>query len=291
VTAQAASPPSGKIVFVSFDNSLTSDLFSINPDGTGLKNLTNTPNIFEEWPNVSRDGSKIVFRVGDNPSSWELYSSDANGSNMRRLTNDGFAEESPQWTPDGKQIIFSSNRNDVDPNCGLPPCNWDIFIMRADGTHIRQLTTGLNQALFANVSPDGRKVLFSVVGTSDGALYTMNIDGSGVSRVDTPAALEAGDGEWSPSGSRIVFSSNTCFACAQSDIWTVNPDGSGLTQVTANNLNEISSTWSPDGRWIVYEQRGFAPNPDVVRIRPDGTGKTNVTQNVHGGGTLPSWGP
>jgi Tol biopolymer transport system component len=292
-TAQAATAPAGKVIFSSFDNAKASDIYSINPDGSGLKNLTNTPGESEQWPTFSRDGSEIVFRRGLDPvSQMELYTMDANGARVTRVTNDGFAEESPAWTPDGKQIVFSANANDPDPNCLYPPCNWDIFIMRADGTHVRQLTFGPDGELFPQVSPDGRKILFTrFVGLGDSAIYIMNIDGTGVTRIGTPPALLAGNGHWSPDGTRIAIADNSCLQCPASDIWTMNPDGSALVRVTSNNQNELPGGWSPDGRWIVLTQRAFAPNSDIVRIRPDGTGLTTLTQQVHGGGFEPSWAP
>src|SRR5439155_12030892 len=68
-SVQGVSSPSGSIVFASFPPGTygngTSDLFSIHPDGTGLKRLTNTPDLHEQQPAFSRDGSKLVYRVAD----------------------------------------------------------------------------------------------------------------------------------------------------------------------------------------------------------------------------------
>jgi len=293
-TVEAAAAPTGRIVFSSFDNASTSDIYSINPDGSGLTNLTSTPNDYEQVPSVSRDGTKIVFRRGFDPvSAMELYTMNADGSGVTRVTNNAFAEDFESWTPDGRQIIFSGNQNNADTNCLYPPCNWDLFIVRADGTHLRELTFTPDQELFAKVSPDGRKVLFTrISGLADSGLYTMNLDGSQVMRVNTPPQLLAGVGDWSPDGTRIVFSDNSCLGnCGTSSIWTANPDGSALIRVTNDNFNDLFGTWSPDGQWIVYTRRAFGANPDIVRVRPDGTGSFVVTQQVHGGGFEPSWGP
>ena len=293
-TAEAATAPTGRIVFASFDNESTSDIYSIKPDGSGLRNLTSTPSDFEQVPSVTRDGTKIAFRRGFEPvSAMELYTMNADGSGVTRVTNNAFAEDFESWTPDGKQIIFSGNQDNADTNCLYPPCNWDLFIVRADGTHLRQLTFSPYQELVPKVSPNGRKVLFTKIsGLADSALYTMNIDGSQVMRVNTPPQLLAGAGDWSPDGTRIVFSDRSCVGdCGPGDIWTANPDGSALMRVTNDNFNDVFATWSTDGQWIAYTRRAFGANPDIVRVRRDGTGAVVVTQQVRGGGFEPSWGP
>jgi len=80
-------------------------LFSIHPDGTGLKRLTNTPDLHEQQPAFSRDGSKLVYRVADRSfriPSFELYTSDANGGKVARITNGSWAGESAAWNPEGQ---------------------------------------------------------------------------------------------------------------------------------------------------------------------------------------------
>ncbi len=99
-TAEAAAAPAGRIVFSSFDNASTSDIYSISPDGSGLKNLTSTPGDYEQVPSISRDGTKIVFRRGFDPvSAMELYTMNADGSGVARVTNNAFAEDFESWTP------------------------------------------------------------------------------------------------------------------------------------------------------------------------------------------------
>src|SRR5207253_11202400 len=98
-TAEAAATPAGRIVFSSFDNASTSDIYSINPDGSGLTNLTSTPSDFEQMPSFSRDGAKIVFRRGFDPvSAMELYTMNADGSGVTWVPNNAFAEDFDSWT-------------------------------------------------------------------------------------------------------------------------------------------------------------------------------------------------
>src|SRR5947207_15541288 len=104
---EAGAAPAGPVVFSLFGNGPTGDIYSISPDGSGLRNLTSTPGDYEQVPSISRDGTKIVFRRGFDPvSAMELYTMNADGSGVARVTNNAFAEDFERWTPDGRQIIF-----------------------------------------------------------------------------------------------------------------------------------------------------------------------------------------
>jgi Tol biopolymer transport system component len=183
------------------------DLFRANADGTNVTNLTRTSGFDEEWPAASPDGSRIVFRGGTNRSSTdEIYSANSDGSQVRQLTfNDAF-DEAPVWSPDGSQVLFASNIHDPNHECGLPPCNWDLYRVNVDGTGLTQLTSSPNAELFASYSPDGATIAYTfITPTGEGAIYTMPSAG-GISVKLTPDALGAADPEYSPDGSKLPSS-------------------------------------------------------------------------------------
>ena len=74
----------------------------------------------------------------------------ADGENFRRLTNNPAMDYWPVWSPDGKSIAFTSNRDG----------NYEIYVMKADGSEARNLTRHASQDNFATWSPDGRKLAF-----------------------------------------------------------------------------------------------------------------------------------
>jgi Tol biopolymer transport system component len=290
----AAAAPRTAIVFAAFEPAgYRSDLFTIRPNGTGVANLTNTPNMDEQWPSFSRDGTKIVFRRG-NVDRWEtteIYTIDRDGGHRTRVTHNDAADSSPQWTPNGRRVVFMSNRNDADPTCMDWPCNWDIFTARADGSHVRQLTTSTAQDVFPTVSPDGQKVLFQRMGASSAAsaLWVMDIDGSNSHRLTAPA-LKAGGAAWSPDGSRIAFQDQACRACGQSDIWLIDADGSDPVRVTDTVANETNVGWSPNGESLVV-QVDLGQHSGIDRMRADGSHRSHVTLPEHGDAFEPSWAP
>ncbi|HEV8659401.1 MAG TPA: hypothetical protein VGS96_12340 [Thermoanaerobaculia bacterium] len=136
------SPDGLKIAFTSHlvtdnqFNSITAEIYVINPDGTGRQRLTfNTEE--ERGPNWSPDGTLIVYMCRKNGPDFEICVMNADGTGQTQLTSNELFEGTPTWSPDGQQIVF--NRT---VTLGLP----QLFVMDANGTGVTQLTTppGLN---------------------------------------------------------------------------------------------------------------------------------------------------
>ena len=107
------------------------DIWVVNADATGLRNLTPAPSL-EYGAGWSPDGSQVVFgsdRDGGPQESGDIYVIEADGTNLRRLTKGG-GNWGPAWSPDGQWIAFNSTRDG----------NSEIYIMRPDGTDHRRLT-------------------------------------------------------------------------------------------------------------------------------------------------------
>jgi Tol biopolymer transport system component len=142
--AEATFPgTNGKIVFISKRTTGTgvdnptgdSEIFTINPDGTGLKQLTvNTGD--DREPTLSPDGQKIAYTSQGDPTSnpggdYEVYLMNAaDGSGQTNLSNSGATDGTPVFSPDGTKIAFETNRDG----------NFEIYGMRADGSEPVNLT-------------------------------------------------------------------------------------------------------------------------------------------------------
>ena len=252
-----------------------SQVFTINPDGSGRRQLTNVPaDKTAGSPAWSPDGSRIAY-VSNVRGDLELWVMGADGSGQHPLTRDpGFAHYQPSWSPDGRRIVFSR----CDATLGFAAyCN--LARIDADGSHRRTLVTGNWIHERARYSPDGRKLTFSSdKGGYLATVWTANADGRGLRRLTAPA-MQGFWPDWSPDGRQIVF---TDFCCLNfSNIWVMRPDGSGLRKVT--NLRSPDQAWlasySPDGRRLVT----FAEFGDAPDARPAGL----YTVDAGGGPLVP----
>ena len=277
VTAARAN---GRIAFSQWDLlpggnlSRHSNVYTINPDGTGLRQLTHVGAAQAAGaPDWSPGGDKIVY-VSNQTGDYRIWVMNADGSGQRQLADDpGFADLEPAWSPDGARILFSR----CDDHIGfILTC--DLEVMNTAGGGMRRLAGGHWTYVRGQYSPDGRRI---VVGADRGgflsALWLMRADGTGLHRITRPS-LEAFWPGWSPDGRRIVFTDNCCQG--GSNIWTVRPDGTGLRELTHFPPPRQGgfASYSPDGRQIVLLTSGkccqyfYVMNADGSGLHPIRTG-------------------
>ena len=162
----------GKIVYTSMQ-SHDLDLWTMNPDGSHKKQITKSDG-YDGGAVYSRDGTQLVWRANHpvspeglqeyhtllsqnltSPMKMELYISDADGANVRQITNFGCASFAPTFTPDGKKILFSSNKHDCDGRL------FELYLINTDGTGLEQVTNTGGFTAFPEFSPDGKKIVFA----------------------------------------------------------------------------------------------------------------------------------
>ena len=195
------------------------DIFTAKPDGSDLKQLTNTPG-YDAETTISLDGKKLVFtsmRDGD----LDIYSMDANGKNVRRLTNELGYDGGPFWSYDGKQIVYRAHH----PKTGVDKADYinllrsnlirptvlEIWVMNADGSNKRQVTSNGKANFGPYFFPDGKRIIFSSNMEDPGGrnfdLYKINTDGTGLERLTFNETFD-GFPMFSPDGKKLVFASN-----------------------------------------------------------------------------------
>jgi Tol biopolymer transport system component len=174
----------------------------------------------------------------------ELVAARPDGSASVRLTADQATYTSPAVSPDGESIAAASRVNGA----------WDsIYLFDADGGNRRLLVRDAGGAGGPTWAPDGTRLAFGAGGAgADGRrtrLMLVNRDGTDVRPLSPNPGPYTSDGypAWSPDGSRILFTRGF-------DLYTVRPDGTGLTRVVDCLHLCKEPTWSPDGRQIAVSR-------------------------------------
>ncbi len=176
----------GRILFESFRaGGEERDIWTMSPTGRNLVNLTAGSPAFDGQANWRPDGRKIVFMsdraTPSNPTppgfpspDFELFVMDADGSHVTQITFNDRDDETPAWSPDGKQIVFSRDHNPI-----RGEADNDLYTIKADGTRERNLTNSPGvQDLEPDWSPDGDRIAFAGERDGDSEIYTLKPDGS-----------------------------------------------------------------------------------------------------------------
>jgi Tol biopolymer transport system component len=254
---------------------------------------------FSSGPEAEQPTGRFVF-VGEAETSaasvlWTLRT-DRRG--LRRVTRSLLtAELEPEWSPDGRKIVYS--RSD---DCRADPyalCR-RIWTVNGDGSGERRLTPLRLPGQLAGRafdfsqptwSPDGRHVAYvqSIESTSTSNLYVIDADGSGRRRL---TRLPNADGPaWSPDGKEIAFE-HAVERGRGADIFVLELATGRLRRLTRTRVDESSPQWSPDGRQIAYEQWDLRSESsyEVFVMNTDGTGRRNLSRR-RGVDVSPVWSP
>lgn len=314
-TADVA-PLSGLVVFEASDGS-GGGIYSMGPDGTALTRLT-PDSIGATSPAFSQDGRWIVYRdYTDAGLDTHLYVMQADGANPRLithlpgnkirprisadgslvvyevnaevclanadtgedtcLTDDPDGDEAPVLSPDGRQILFISDRGE----------SRAIYSVNSDGTNLTRLVDGFSDS--PAFSRDGARIVY--VRIDEGGyreIHTMNPDGNADVRLTFDTQTGSGREDhprFSPDGSKIVFTVRTAF---DGDIWIMNADGSGQTQLTSGYVDDAFPRFCFGGRRIVYWSYGNE-DPALYSIKLDGSDQRRLTIGLRASLSFPNY--
>ena len=258
--------PDGRIMYVTpIGNNM--DIFSVNPDGSGKKQLTNDP-FQKHWPYATPDGRYILF-ISNRSGNWNVWRIDADGGNPKQLTEGAARDDSVVTSPDGRWVIFTSQRTGK-------RTIWKVSI---DGGAPVQLSDRPSLPSLA-VSPDGKLIAYLYPDEKESGrpgLALMPFDGGEPLKTFELAALGRQGNYplpnltfdrwtgicWTPDGRALSYVGNTN---GVSNVWNQPIDGSPPIQVTNFKADSISTFfWSHDGKQLVIT-RGVTTT-DIVLIK------------------------
>jgi Tol biopolymer transport system component len=234
----ASAPPLGGIWTARFEDRavVPGTIRHISPPGSFFQSM------------MHPEGTAVVFwGRRDATTGWDIWSASVDGSNLRQLTTDGTSDEGgPVWHPDGKHIVWSSAR-------GTPqtrPRPFHIWIMDADGTNARQITTGPWNDGRPCVSPDGKTIVFCSNRTGGTNLWRTDLDGS------EPVQLTRHDGkDWkpvfSPDGKQLVYYTSQSPGGRHNLAVMEWPGGATRQPVTLSEGEWLQGpSWTADGKYL-----------------------------------------
>jgi TolB protein len=307
-TRHRAAGISGRIAFQANVEGAKQQIFTIRPNGKGLKQVTNLrgdPGPGAADPSWAPDGSRIAFNAITKfgPPLFNrvnLFTIAPGGSGLTELAiESGNFHGDPAYSPDGSQISF-----DWDPGRNEPETTVNgIFIASSDGSNARRLTTTLSRDTFdteSQWSPDGQTIAFTrVKSDTKAAIFTIGVNGTGLTQL-TPYKLDAASPDWSPDGQTIAFNSYWDSPHGNvARVITMRPDGSNQKAITKDHFGDggmlysFRPSWSPDGARIVFVRcrvKGDRGACDLFTMKPNGSGLQRLTNMPDAFPVNPDWG-
>src|SRR5660397_35591 len=233
------SPDGTRIAFVS-NRDGNYEIYVMNADGSNQQRLTSS--IYSDLnPTWSPDGTRIAFATNRDWAisvGYEIYVMNTDGSNQQRLTYNSVDDVKPAWSPDGTKIAFTTNRDG----------NYEIYVMNADGGNPQRRTYNTASDGSPAWSHDGTRIAFvRNFQSSVAEIYAINADScqecTGTAPMDLSESNFADvDPTFSPDGTRIAFATNRD---GNYEIYTMNPDGTGKTNITNNAAPDLEPSWQP----------------------------------------------
>jgi WD40-like Beta Propeller Repeat len=208
------------------------------------------PNLFLGCGTWSPDGARLACEGGFvDPALQGVYTvRSADGGGLQQITSDPFGDDCPSdYSPSGNRLVVT-----VGPPDGPPA----LFVVNLQGSGRQQITPSGMEFNFCNGSwsPQGNEILFSAHvpdGRYHSSIWVVHTDGSGLRQIPVPGCggpnsdpttIGCFSPTWSPDGKKIVFARRR--GNEQSDLYTVNADGSGLFQVTNTpDIDELGGDW------------------------------------------------
>ncbi|MEM9950847.1 MAG: hypothetical protein AAF846_04555 [Chloroflexota bacterium] len=242
------------------------EIFTINSDGTGERQLTS--NEATDWgPMFSSDQSYIAFH-SDRDGYDAIYVMSSHCNNYAtRVSPEGRYARYPSFSPDGTQIAFEMYMGDN---------IWNIHILSLIDGSIQQVTFNAAIDGGASFSPDGTKLAYQSTQNGFYDLYVLNLEDGKTQRLTfQPDTMDVW-AEWSSDGEQILFHSERD---GDSDIYIMDADGSNQVDISRTDTLERTPRFTPNGEQIVFRSDRNGDS-NIYIMERDGSNVRPVTNNA-----------
>lgn len=191
---------------------------------------------------------------------------------VARLTGETAHDFYPTFSPDGKAMVFASNRAG----------NYDLYIKVFDGDTLTQLTTGVGEVASASFSPDGKMITFSTSKDGKPSLWTVDRNADHMLMLYEAEGGNIASPVWSPNGKSIAFVMSSLQNPEAYDAYIYDTETKKIASVTQGHLSNTGGSvdWSPDGRFLLLFAGEVGKNEiyrfelisgEIVQLTTDGT--------------------
>lgn len=247
------SPDGRRIAFVSTKPGGDFQIFVMNSDGTGRRQVTTTSTA-KQQPAWSPDGTRLAYVANsfdvDKQTDLEVWTVNEDGSRRKQLTDNssGLNDTQPSWSPDGSKIAFTRSA--------------DVWVMNSDGSGTAENLTPSSPAgcstncyqggdAYPAWSPDGTRIAYvhgygpptnPFAGGGVDNIWVMNPNGTGKDNLSDTATVTSTMPAWSPDGTRIAYVGATD---TNRDIWAMDADGGNQAPLHTDPAHDINPDWQP----------------------------------------------
>ncbi len=201
-------------------------------------------------PEAGPGGPWVAF-TSTRAGSFDLFLVHPDGTGLRPLVQTAGADLHPAWSPDGARLVFTSTQSGASL----------LYAVDVATNAITPLATGLASASTGSYSPDGGDLTFGGAADGGALIYRVPSTGGVSTPLTTDATMRDNAPVWSPNGKTIYFASDRS---GQFEVWSVAPDGTGLTQITTSSNILGGPAITPDGASLLFARTGGAEDTQVV---------------------------
>jgi Tol biopolymer transport system component/serine/threonine protein kinase len=264
-------PKGGRIAFTCTRGDYN-QLCMINRDGSGLIQLSDME-ASNYYPVFTRDGGGLLFASNRN-GPFDLYLLLFSEKQLFQITENVGNVVSPDYSPDGRRIVFVNQAGDGPAS---------IWMVNADGLNPHLVYAGPGTIVAAAWSPDGERIAYAMsVGVpQEYEIFTMNTEGKDHVRISQGLQGIGGSLSWSPDSKSLLIYAGPY---GDKNIFKLEVADGAYAQLTDGG-NNAGASYSPDGRYIVFNSLRNNDQADLYIMRADGTNQVQLTNHPE-----PDWG-